>query len=159
MLLDEAHKGDKEESKRQHIYSILSRNGFLFNFSATFTDQRDILTTAYDFNLARFVEAGYGKHILLLKQETRAFQDKEDYTGAEKQKLVLKDVQGIANRINLERMNTLFNNVVYMVENLRMKEAKQIFNRILTYYNMLSDEVKAEVNERLQSLRGMIENG
>ena len=29
ILLDEAHKGDKEDSKRQHIYSILSRNGFL----------------------------------------------------------------------------------------------------------------------------------
>ena len=30
ILLDEAHKGDKEDSKRQQIYSILSRNGFLF---------------------------------------------------------------------------------------------------------------------------------
>ena len=40
ILLDEAHKGDKEDSKRQYIYSILSRNGFLFNFSATFTDDR-----------------------------------------------------------------------------------------------------------------------
>ncbi len=38
VLLDEAHKGDKEDSKRQHIDSILSRNGFLFNFPATFTD-------------------------------------------------------------------------------------------------------------------------
>jgi len=90
ILLDEAHKGDKEDSKRQHIYSILSRNGFLFNFSATFADERDILTTAYDFNLARFIESGYGKHIAILKQENRAFEDKEDYTGAEKQKVVLK---------------------------------------------------------------------
>ncbi|SHE96373.1 Type III restriction enzyme, res subunit [Desulfofundulus australicus DSM 11792] len=90
VLLDEAHKGDKEESKRQHIYSILSRNGFLFNFSATFTDPRDILTAVYDFNLARFVKAGYGKRITILKQENRAFKDKEDYTGAEKQRVVLK---------------------------------------------------------------------
>jgi len=90
VLLDEAHKGDKQDSKRQHIYSVLARKGFLFNFSATFTDPRDILTTAYDFNLARFVEAGYGKHIAVLKQENRAFQDDEDYTGEEKQKIVLK---------------------------------------------------------------------
>jgi len=48
LLLDEAHKGDKEDSKRQHIYSILSRAGFLFNFSATFTDPRDILTAMDD---------------------------------------------------------------------------------------------------------------
>jgi len=90
VLLDEAHKGDKEESKRQHIYSILSRNGFLFNFSATFTDPRDVLTTVYDFNLARFVQAGYGKHITILKQENRAFRDEEDYTGEEKQRVVFK---------------------------------------------------------------------
>jgi len=90
VLLDEAHKGDKEDSKRQHIYSILSRNGFLFNFSATFTDPRDIVTTVYDFNLARFVEEGYGKHIAILRQENRAFRDQEDYTGVEKQRVVLK---------------------------------------------------------------------
>jgi superfamily II DNA or RNA helicase len=90
VLLDEAHKGDKEDSKRQHIYSILSRNGFLFNFSATFTDSRDLLTTVYNFNLSEFVRAGYGKHIAILKQENRAFKDNEDYTGAEKQRVVLK---------------------------------------------------------------------
>ena len=90
VLLDEAHKGDRRDSKRQHIYSILSRNGFLFNFSATFTDQRDILTTVYNFNLSEFVRAGYGKHIAIFKQENRAFREREDYTGAEKQRVVLK---------------------------------------------------------------------
>ena len=90
VLLDEAHKGDREESKRQHIYSILARNGFLFTFSATFTDERDKASTAYDFNLARFIEAGYGKHISILTQENRAFRPDEDYTDDEKQKVVLK---------------------------------------------------------------------
>ena len=90
VLLDEAHKGDKEESKRQHIYAILSRNGFLFNFSATFTDPRDIATTLFNFNLSEYIRAGYGKHICILKQEMRAFRDGEDYTGEEKQKVVLK---------------------------------------------------------------------
>lgn len=96
VLLDEAHKGDRDDSKRQHIYSILSREGFLFNFSATFTDDRDKLTTAYDFNLARFIQRGYGKHIALLKQENRAFKDKEDFTGEEKQKVVLKALLMVA---------------------------------------------------------------
>jgi type III restriction enzyme len=90
ILLDEAHKGDKEESKRQYIYSLLSRNGFLFNFSATFTDPRDIVTTGYNFNLERFITAGYGKHILILQQEMRPFRDQEDYTHQEKQRVVLK---------------------------------------------------------------------
>ncbi|HWP81398.1 MAG TPA: DEAD/DEAH box helicase family protein [Bacteroidota bacterium] len=92
LLLDEAHKGDKEDSKRQHIYSILSRNGFLFNFSATFTDARDLLTTACNFNLSEFIKDGYGKHLLILEQETRAFQDEEDYSDDEKQKIVIKSL-------------------------------------------------------------------
>jgi len=92
IFLDEAHKGDKEDSKRQHIYSILSRNGFLFNFSATFTDPRDVITTAFEFNLSSFIEKGYGKHISVLKQEIRAFREDEDYSGDEKQKIVLKSL-------------------------------------------------------------------
>lgn len=92
IFLDEAHKGDKEDSKRQHIYSILSRNGFLFNFSATFTDPQDVITTAFEFNLSSFIQAGYGKHISVLKQEIRAFRDDEDYSGDEKQKIVLKSL-------------------------------------------------------------------
>lgn len=96
VLLDEAHKGDKDDSKRQHIYSILSREGFLFNFSATFTDNRDILTTAAEFNLASFIERGYGKHIAILKQENRAFRRDEDYTDEEKQRIVLQSLLMLA---------------------------------------------------------------
>ena len=90
ILLDEAHKGDREDSKRQHIYSILSRNGFLFNFSATFTDPRDIATTVYNFNLSEYIRRGYGKNLLVLKQELRPFKDKEDYSAEEKRRLVLQ---------------------------------------------------------------------
>jgi len=92
IFLDEAHKGDKEDSKRQHIYSIFSRNGFLFNFSATFTDPRDVITTAFEFNLSSFIQTGYGKHISVLRQEIRAFREDEDYSDDEKQKIVLKSL-------------------------------------------------------------------
>jgi len=92
IFLDEAHKGDREESKRQHIYSILSRNGFLFNSSATFVDPRDVITCAFEFNLSSFINSGYGKHTSILKQEIRAFRDDEDYSGEEKQKIVLKSL-------------------------------------------------------------------
>ncbi|MGB9860381.1 MAG: DEAD/DEAH box helicase family protein, partial [Moorellaceae bacterium] len=92
VFLDEAHRGDREDSKRQHIYAILARNGFLFNFSATFTDIRDITTTVYNFNLEKFIQRGYGKHIAVLKQEMRAFREGEDYTGEEKQKIVLQSL-------------------------------------------------------------------
>jgi len=96
VLLDEAHKGDREESKRQHVYSILSRNGFLFNSSATFTDPRDVITTVCNFNLERFINSGYGKHIAILKQETRAFRDDDDYNNEEKRKMVLKSLVVLA---------------------------------------------------------------
>jgi len=90
ILLDEAHKGDKEDSKRQVLYSILSRNGFLFNFSATFTDPRDFATCVFNFNLSKFIEEGYGKHIYVSEQEVTAFRNKDCFSRIEKQKIVLK---------------------------------------------------------------------
>ncbi|MEM4137775.1 MAG: DEAD/DEAH box helicase family protein [Candidatus Anstonellaceae archaeon] len=92
IILDEAHKGDREDSKRQMLYSILSRNGFLFNFSATFTDPRDYVTCVFNFNLSEFVKQGYGKHICLSSLDIDAFKDKSDFSTIEKQKIVLKTI-------------------------------------------------------------------
>jgi len=90
IILDEAHKGDKEESKRQIFYSILSRNGFLFNFSATFTDPRDVTTCVYNFNLSRFIEKGYGKHIYLSRENIKVLGRRDNSLEREKQKILLK---------------------------------------------------------------------
>lgn len=90
ILLDEAHKGEKDESKRQTFYSILSRNGFLFNFSATFTDPIDEATCAYNFNLSKFIEQGYGKHIYVSDQAIKGFKDVDVFSDIDKQKIVLK---------------------------------------------------------------------
>ena len=84
ILLDEAHKGDREDSKHQQIHSILSCNGFLFNFSATFTDPREIIPTAYNFNLSEYIRKGCGKHRYIFDQETTAFRRKLDFTESEK---------------------------------------------------------------------------
>ncbi len=67
VFLDEAHKGNKKGSKRQHYYSIMARNGFLFNFSATFDEVWDFSTTVFNFNLERFISQGYGKHLYISK--------------------------------------------------------------------------------------------
>lgn len=65
-LLDEAHRGEAGGvSLAQDYVSILSRNGYLFNFSATFTDSIDYATTCYNFNLEKFINAGYGKKIYI----------------------------------------------------------------------------------------------
>jgi superfamily II DNA or RNA helicase len=91
LILDEAHKGDKKDSKKQAIYTILSRNGFMFNFSATFTDMIDYITCVYNLNLAQFVKNGYGKHIFVSKQDISNLGEKEDKAlQYEKQKILLK---------------------------------------------------------------------
>jgi hypothetical protein len=95
VLLDEAHKGDSADSKRKHLYAILTRQGFLFNFSATFTDVLDLATTVSNFNLSQFIGQGYGKHIAILKQELAAFKRRGgggDYTDDEKRKVVAKSM-------------------------------------------------------------------
>jgi superfamily II DNA or RNA helicase len=75
LILDEAHKGDKDESKRQTIFNILCKNGFRFDFSATFTEEIDFITCAYNFNLAEFVKQGYGKHIYVSDKGFEAFKN------------------------------------------------------------------------------------
>ena len=90
IILDEAHKGKKEESKGQFLYSILSRNGFLFNFSATFTERRDDVTCVFNFNLSKFIQAGYGKNICLFDEGVAGFRKLTDFSPQEKQKTVLK---------------------------------------------------------------------
>lgn len=113
IILDEAHKGDKEESKRQILYSILSRRGFLFNFSATFTDPRDFVTCVFNFNLAKYVEEGYGKHIYVSSSNIKAFQDQSDFSPIEKQKIVLKTLLLLTIiRNNFEEIRKI-NNTLY----------------------------------------------
>jgi type III restriction enzyme len=94
VLLDEAHKGGQEDSKRKYIYTILSRAGFLFNFSATFTDALDLATTVHNFNLSEFITKGYGKHIAILRQELASFKNRgaSEYSDDEKRKVVAKSM-------------------------------------------------------------------
>lgn len=93
VLLDEAHKGDKEDSIRQAYYSILAHKGFIFSFSATFTDTLDIVTTAYNFNLKKFIEGGYGKHLTVSGQEYKNWNKKKgEFSDEEKTQMVVKSL-------------------------------------------------------------------
>jgi len=97
VFLDEAHKGNKEDSKRQAYYTVMSKEGFLFNFSATFTDAHDIVTTVKKFNLEEFVGEGYGKRIFLNRDEFDAFSRRKlelNYT--ERRKVVLMSLLNLA---------------------------------------------------------------
>ncbi|WRA08631.1 DEAD/DEAH box helicase family protein [Helicobacter pylori] len=91
VILDEAHKGNKSESKRQAIFSLLSQKGFLFNFSATFTEESDLITAVYNLSVGEWVKLGYGKESVLLKKNNlNAFKDLKDLNDREKEIALLK---------------------------------------------------------------------
>ncbi|TPH39021.1 restriction endonuclease subunit R [Helicobacter pylori] len=91
VILDEAHKGNKSESKRQAIFSLLSLKGFLFNFSATFTEESDLITSVYNLSVGEWVKFGYGKESVLLKKNNlNAFKDSKDLNDREKEIALLK---------------------------------------------------------------------
>ncbi|MGL2438409.1 DEAD/DEAH box helicase family protein [Helicobacter pylori] len=91
VILDEAHKGNKTESKRQAIFSLLSQKGFLFNFSATFTEESDLITAVYNLSVGEWVKLGYGKEsVLLKKNDLNAFKELKDLNDKEKEIALLK---------------------------------------------------------------------
>ncbi|GAA8554183.1 DEAD/DEAH box helicase family protein [Helicobacter pylori] len=91
VILDEAHKGNKSESKRQAIFSLLALKGFLFNFSATFTEESDLITSVYNLSVGEWVKLGYGKESVLLKKNNlNAFKDSKDLNDREKEIALLK---------------------------------------------------------------------
>ncbi|GAA8452749.1 DEAD/DEAH box helicase family protein [Helicobacter pylori] len=91
VILDEAHKGNKSESKRQAIFSLLSLKGFLFNFSATFTEESDLITAVYNLSVGEWVKLGYGKESVLLKKNNlNAFKELKDLNDREKEIALLK---------------------------------------------------------------------
>jgi len=111
LILDEAHKGVKATSKRQQYFAILSKNGFLFNFSATFTDNIDIVTTAYDFKLDRFLQEGYGKKIYIANSEFKNFKPEK------KNKEIINDFQD-------ERKNIILQTLIILA--LAKKHSREI---------------------------------
>ncbi len=91
VILDEVHKGNKTESKRQAIFSLLSLRGFLFNFSATFTEESDLITAVYNLSVGEWVKLGYGKESVLLKKNNlNAFKELKDLNDREKEIALLK---------------------------------------------------------------------
>ncbi len=91
VILDEVHKRNKTESKRQAIFSLLSLKGFLFNFSATFTEESDLITAVYNLSVGEWVKLGYGKESVLLKKNNlNAFKELKDLNDREKEIALLK---------------------------------------------------------------------
>lgn len=153
VILDEAHKGDKQDSKRQNIFSILAKNGFLFNFSATFTDESDIATTVYNLNQAVWVKKGYGKKLFLLDNDLKAFKEKSDLNENEKQQATLKSLLLLAlakkyklSNVYHDPMMVVFTNSVNTVE----ADAELFFR---TLQSIAKDDLETVFNEAKKDLR------
>lgn len=93
ILLDEAHRGDSKYSIRKEYINQLARGlgserieceddekkrGFIFNFSATFSDELDLQTCAFNYNLEKFNNDGYGKNIAILDEKLRFKENEND---------------------------------------------------------------------------------
>lgn len=158
VLLDEAHKGDKDESKRQAYYAIMAREGFLFNFSATFTDTKDVITTVKKYNLEEFIRNGHGKNIYLNKKELESFKDKkEEISHNERRRIVLRSLitlayvsrrvselresTGLETLYHQPLMLTLVNSVNTDVENER--------NDLWAFFQTLREIAMGEMEESL----------
>ncbi len=156
LILDEAHKGDKEESKRQVIYSILSQKGFLFNFSATFTSPIDIVTTVYNLNLSEFISKGYGKQIYVSQEEAKAFKDKEDFRETEKRKIILKTLimlSAIKKAYDRVKERDLYHNplLIYLVNSVNVKDSdlKLVFNELAKLGKSIDENLFEECKQEL----------
>ena len=154
ILLDEAHKGGKEDSKRQAYYAVLARRGFLFNFSATFTDAEDIVTTVKKYNLEEFIKHGHGKNIYLNEKEYGAFAAREIDHG-DRRRIVLKSLLTLgfagmrvrelraeskqAQLYHLPLMLTLVNSVNTDIENER--------NDLWAFFQTLREIAAGEIDD------------
>ena len=150
VLLDEAHKGGKEGSKRQAYYALMARAGFLFNFSATFTDSEDVVTTVKKYNLEEFIRNGHGKNIYLNEVEYNAFRERsEEISGREKTKIVLKSLITLA----CAKMRAVA---------LREKAADEALYHLplmLTLVNSVNTNVENDLWAFFSTLRGIASGG
>lgn len=150
LILDEAHKGEKTTSKRQQYFTILSKNGFLFNFSATFTDDIDIITTVFDFKLDIFLKKGYGKKIYIANSEFRNFnrRNEQDFTDDEKKEIVAQTLILLSLiRKHYKQIRTIKDNLYHapllitLANSVHVEEAD-----LKIFYQILSDIARGNFN-------------
>jgi superfamily II DNA or RNA helicase len=155
IFLDEAHRGEKENSQMQNYITALSRNGFLFNFSATFTESIDYVTTCFNFNLEKFIDQGYGKNLYLSKTYFTFKDSKDELSEREKQKQVLKSLI-VFTLVKKSKLQNFYHNplLITLVNSVNTKDADLLmfFRKIEeiaigNINTIIFDEAKRELEE------------
>ena len=152
VFLDEAHKGT-EDSKTQAYFQLLASNGFLFNFSATFTEPIRKISTVYNMNLEKFINAGYGKEIKVLGQ---GFNTRSDDTHHKQisilQSLLLLTAQKISKE---EYLINYYHNPLLLVfahsinSNTDNKDLKEVKTDLKEFFNTLHSMINGNIEEQL----------
>lgn len=158
LFLDEAHRGQSEKSNLKFYVNELSKNGFLFNFSATFTDEIDKITTCFNYNLEKFISADYGKNIYLSDSQYSLNKRVNEFSEEEKQKQVLKSFIIYA-IIKQSRNKNFYHNplIVTLVNTVNKKNTKDSDLKIFCDYmlkiaqnkvnNKLFENAKKEIKQ------------
>lgn len=145
IFLDEAHRGKKEDSLFQDYVSVLTKNGFLFNFSATFVDEIDYITTCYNFNLGKFIESGYGKNIYLSQSYFTFKDDNDDFSEREKQKQVLKSLIVLSLVKKSKKQDTYHDPLlITLVNSINTDESD-----LLLFFKKIEEIAVGEIDENL----------
>ncbi|MDD3134825.1 MAG: DEAD/DEAH box helicase family protein, partial [Synergistales bacterium] len=150
LILDEAHKGEKETSKRQQYFMALTKNGFLFNFSATFTDDLDIATTIFDYKLDTFLKEGYGKKLYIANSDFKNFKKgmDDDFSTNEKKDIIAQTLIIFAlAKEHFHKMQTISKNLYHapllitLANSVNTEEAD-----LKIFYKLLAEIARGKVN-------------
>lgn len=142
IFLDEAHKGDSKDSVRKKYYyelanglekSLNSTKGFIFNFSATFNDDIDMQTCAFNYNLECFNKEGYGKNIAVLNSDLSVFKNNQN-----DEDKIKRIIEGFI----------IFCAIKQSKENLFTEFLKLKIDKDLQYHNPLMIAVSDKVNSK-----------
>ena len=167
IILDEAHKGEKktsqkENSKRQNIFNIMSKNGFLFNFSATFVSDENKVTAICDISFAKWQQMGYGKRMLNFN-DLNGYKTNSEFNEFERQKALLKAITLLALSKKLKIKGAYHNPMMVAFANsvnTDESDAQILFNTIKSVANKNLDDVfsvaKAELYDDLKKARFLI---
>ena len=162
IILDEAHKGKDELSAKKNYYNEMAENGFIFNFSATFVDNIDKISTVYNFNLAKFNEAGFGKNIKVVDDEFKGFnksKNKEELNTEDKKDIILKScILFTAQKKRYKRVKNIDENYYHNPLMITVANTVNIKNADLKLYFFSLLEIAKEEPSNFELLKNDLAN-
>ena len=157
IILDEGHKGKAELSAKKNYYNEMAKNGFIFNFSATFVDTIDKISTVYNFNLAKFNEAGYGKNIKVVDDEFQGFnksKNKEEFHPNDKKDIILKScILFSAQKKSYKILRSIDKNLYHNPLMITVANTVNIKNADLKLYFLSLLEIAKEKPQNFEALK------